>query len=429
MVTLMGACSVFYIAGAVKSQLHLIQFYSDMIPSVETFNAPTKVIASRTAGRNSNNASSRMKAKVTTTELESSVENSNGERRGPKTPLVEDEAGLEEDEEEEADDDDDLDEASKEEENDPVLEYSSTPHLLIHNRTVIPFEKQDGVVIVTKIHGPHQLDMLEQSLCLLHYAYNRRPQYDILVFTTLPVSDVEAGPLREIVQPVKLSFVVDNRGIQAEIASLSPERRENFLKACQVSTPENITWWSNCPQRIAYNWQAEFRAWHIWKHPALTDYKWMMWLDADGFCTEEWKMDPIQSMIENDLVILFDNWPKGVHKGKDVQQRIQDAFGVHICNLRIKHGHIVPTLANATYNGRCQGRGRVGDIHGFFHITVGDSRLLSRVSRWRACLFSNFCRIVSSRILIFTELMPFKSGRKSGSGTVFCSVAMTTKQE
>ena len=92
-------------------------------------------------------------------------------------------------------------------------------------------------------------------------------------------------------------------------------------------------------------------------------------------------MDPIQSMIENDLVILFDNWPKGVHKGKDVQQRIQDAFGVHICNLRIKHGHIVPTLSNASDNGRCQGRGRVGDIHGFFHITVGDSRLLSRVSR------------------------------------------------
>ena len=233
--------------------------------------------------------------------------------------------------------------------------------------------------------------MLEQSICLLHYAYNRRPQYDVLVFTTLPVSDDEAKPLRDIVQPVKLSFVVDNRGIQTEIAALSPERRENFLKACQVSNPDNITWWSNCPNRIAYNWQAEFRAWHIWKNPALKDYKWMMWLDADGFCTEEWKSDPIQPMIENDLVILFDNWPKGVHKGKDVQERIRDAFGVQICNLRIKKGRIVPTLSNSTDTGRCQGRGRVADIHGFFHITVGNTRLRTPVSM---CLFF-FCLLTS----------------------------------
>jgi len=216
-----------------------------------------------------------------------------------------------------------------------------------------------------------------------------------LVFTTLPVSDAEAQPLQTMVQPAKLSFVVDNRGIQEEITALSPERRANFLKSCNVTDPSNVTWWSDCPNRIAYNWQAEFRSWHIWRHEALRPYRWMMWLDADGFCTEEWKVDPIQVMIENDLVILFDNWPKGRHKGRDVQDRIWEAFGVHICRIKLGRSGFQSYLSNTTDG--CK-RGRVADIHGFFHITVGHSW-------WCSSQQLGLCDSLYSGLVQFSEIL------------------------
>ncbi len=258
--------------------------------------------------------------------------------------------------------------------------WASSFHLpirSIHNRTLTPFEKQDRVVIVTKIHGPHQLNLLEQSLCLLHFAYNRRPCYDILVFTTEEVPEESMELIRNLVSPAKLTFVVDNRGLQEEIKALSKPRYDAFLKSCNVDHPFNLTWWSQCPGRIAYNWQAEFRAWHMWRHPALKEYSWMMWLDADAFCTKEWTVDPIQAMIENDLVILFDNWPKGSHSGQDVQNRINEAFGVYLCTLRRKNGHFFSKLRDSP----CKGS-RAGDIHGFFHITNIDFYRSDIVQKW-----------------------------------------------
>jgi hypothetical protein len=403
LVILMVVCSLLYITSAVRSQRHLIQFYADLIPLDKTPHAPPQIMPAaierleEKKDRTPKNAKSITKSERTKADgriVETAVvtegniipdnpagATENYKPPGPTKPS-EDGAVVEADSDlGDGDDNDDEDndaEEEEEEEIDPDLKNQNTsqpwlalPRSNTHNRTVIPFEKQEGVIIVTKIHGPHQLDILEQSLCLLHYAYNRRPLYDILVFSTIPVSDHQAQPLREIVQPAKIVFVVDNRGLQEEINALTPERRDNFLKACQVSDPHNLTWWSNCPGRIAYNWQAEFRAWHIWRHPALKDYKWMMWLDADAFCTEEWKMDPVQAMIENDLVILFDNWPKGVHKGRDVQNRIREAFGVRICRISVEKGRFATTVSNVTETDNCK-RGRVPDIHGFFHITVSD---------------------------------------------------------
>ena len=123
-------------------------------------------------------------------------------------------------------------------------------------RRIVEFERQLGVAIVTKIHGPHQLLLLEQSLCLLHHAYNNRPLYDIVVFTAEPLSEEQISTTRNLVAPAKLTVVVDNRGFQNEIAALSPVRRQKFLEACNVTSPANLTWWSMCPGRLAYNWQA-----------------------------------------------------------------------------------------------------------------------------------------------------------------------------
>jgi len=253
------------------------------------------------------------------------------------------------------------------------------------NRTMVPFEKQEGVVIATKIHGPHQLFLLKQSLCLLHFAYNRRPLYDIIVFTTLPVPDEDIASVRALVYPARLTVVVDNRGLQEEIAALSKPRYDAFLKACGVESPVNLTWWSNCPGRIAYNWQAEFRAWHVWRHPSLANYSYMMWLDSDAFCTEEWTVDPIQAVVENNLVILFDNWPKGAHRGRDVEKRIYKAFGQYLCKTTLVRGHLKTKLSNTT----CKNSPRLGDIHGFFHITNLDFYRSHPVQKWAETWIGN----------------------------------------
>jgi len=253
-----------------------------------------------------------------------------------------------------------------------------TNKALPRNRTMVPFEKQDGIVIATKIHGPHQLILLRQSLCLLHFAYNRRPLYDIIVFTTLSVPDEDIASVRALVHPARLTFVIDNRGLQEEIAALSKPRYDALLKACGVESPVNLTWWSNCPGRIAYNWQAEFRAWHIWRHPSLANYSYMMWVDSDAFCTEVWTVDPIQAVIENNLVILFDNWPMGSPRGPDVDERIYKAFGRYLCDMNLDRGHLMTNVSNTT----CQGSPRLGDIHGFFHITNLDFYRSDLVQKW-----------------------------------------------
>ena len=122
------------------------------------------------------------------------------------------------------------------------------------------FVRHDNVAIVTKIHGEHQWALLEQSLCLLHYAYNHKVLYDIVVFTTEAVPEKDIQELQATLSPVKVSVVVDNKGLQNEIADLSPAKHEALKELCNVTDTKNLTWFSTCQKtRLAYNWQAEFR--------------------------------------------------------------------------------------------------------------------------------------------------------------------------
>eukprot|EP00934_Nitzschia_sp_Nitz4_P006002 Nitzschia sp. Nitz4//scaffold95_size97785//82877//83908//NITZ4_004679-RA/size97785-processed-gene-0.22-mRNA-1//1//CDS//3329560508//5992//frame0 len=247
------------------------------------------------------------------------------------------------------------------------------------NMTYQPFVKHDGVVLVTKVHGPPHKHLLFQSLCLLHHAYNFKPLYDVIVFTTGDFTQRQKNYLHSMVSPVNLTIVVDNRGLQQEIAALTPERRKNFLAACKVTSPENLTWWSECPGRLAYNWQAEFRGWHLWTHPALAPYKTMMWFDTDAFATKEWTVDPIPLFLRNDLVVLFDNI-YGEANRKEVGERIAAAFNVSlkVPGFNATNGHLLRTLGPVE-NWRDS---TVQLIHGFFHITNLDFFRSPVVQRW-----------------------------------------------
>ena len=63
----------------------------------------------------------------------------------------------------------------------------------------------------------------------------------------VPVENIES--LQKMLAPVKISVVVDNRGLQEEIAALPQAKYDAFLKMCNVTSPTNLTWFSICDGR------------------------------------------------------------------------------------------------------------------------------------------------------------------------------------
>ena len=125
---------------------------------------------------------------------------------------------------------------------------TSTTKANATSKDALPFKRYDKVVIATKIHGKRDWGLLVQSMCLLHYAYNHQVHYDIVVFTTLDdIPTPWKEELQTLITPTTLTFVVDNRGLQDEIAALPPAQYEVFLDRCNVTDPRTLTWESICP--------------------------------------------------------------------------------------------------------------------------------------------------------------------------------------
>jgi hypothetical protein len=157
------------------------------------------------------------------------------------------------------------------------------------------FEPGLPAVIATKMQGNSTLLQVEQSLCLLKYAYNERVNYDIVVFTATEITEEEINRIKAAAAPAKVTVVRDNPGIQAMVADLAPADLQYLLTRCNVTDASQLTWRTRCLETssagttnmpIQYTWQAEFRSLHLWKHPAIAKYKYMMWLDSDGYCTK-----------------------------------------------------------------------------------------------------------------------------------------------
>ena len=86
-------------------------------------------------------------------------------------------------------------------------------------------------------------------------------------------------------------------------------------------TEENPDYYNN----LAYSWQADFRAAHIYRELTLRDHhKYMIWLDIDAvILTKDWEKDPIQAMVNHDLVLLFDTFGYGSTKGKELKDKME----------------------------------------------------------------------------------------------------------
>lgn len=139
------------------------------------------------------------------------------------------------------------------------------------------FIRYENVVIVTKVLWPADLRKnLKPNLCYLSHAYNDKRKYDIVVFTTNPWTEDQISELQAVVAPAKLTVALEAPPLEEQVAAMTPEEKEFLYNRCNVTAKEEISWFhycgepgSNLNNNLGYCWQAEFRAYHIWTHPAI----------------------------------------------------------------------------------------------------------------------------------------------------------------
>lgn len=241
--------------------------------------------------------------------------------------------------------------------------------------------RYDGIVIATKVLWPKDFQHLQLWLCLIHKAYNHKYHYDIVIFTTLPWPEESIRALQEQAYPANLTVALEAPPLDQQLAAMTPDEVQFLRNRCGLKNETaNLTWHHYCSDppgsrrktNLGYSWQAEFRAYHIWTHPAIMKYHTMMWLDADALVTASWvntsrTLDPIQTMIDNDLTVLYSGWPYGVTYNKKVQQKIHHSYGARLCRVDWKNPR-----NNTLYGNICLGPGSkfaMAQIAGNHHIT------------------------------------------------------------
>lgn len=234
-----------------------------------------------------------------------------------------------------------------------------------------PFVRYDGVVIATKVFGPSHIHQVEQWLCLFTAAYNRHVNYDVIVFTTLPWPDKLVQLLQAIAPQTNVSVIVEGPPLHERVAALTPDQREYLHQRCNVTNDEGLSWDHLCsdgtfvhPTRLSYAWQAEFRAYHIWNMPVLAPYKYMMWLDTDALCSKPWRQDPIKSMVEHDLVLMFANHWGDVTRNPAILDKMQKVYNRTICKLGLNEQgqYHVTTMCKPD-------EVAIRIVYGFHHVT------------------------------------------------------------
>jgi hypothetical protein len=240
------------------------------------------------------------------------------------------------------------------------------------------------------------LQQVRQSLCLLTRAYNHKLKYDIVIFTTTPIDPEYVLQLQEYAAPAKLTVVLDAESIAQQTANLTDTQKNHLVERCKATSIQNLTWFSVCCEegyphcaRLGYGWQAEFRSLHLYQHPALSAYDTMMWLDSDAMCTEVWKHDPVDVLIRNNLVLLFDNFPQGRAKGPELHRRIRQAFDNRtLCSLRLSDdGHLEADTVSCREDQNHQSK--VDLVHGFFHVSDLRFYRSEAVVRWQRALIGD----------------------------------------
>jgi hypothetical protein len=204
-----------------------------------------------------------------------------------------------------------------------------------------PFERYDGVVIVTKVLWPKDIQHLKNWICLINHAYNDKVKYDVVVFTTMPWDDKDIAQLQKAALPAKLTVALEAPPLEEQMAAMTKEEVQFLNDRCGHKANETLTWNHYCTEpgskhktNLGYSWQAEFRAYHIWTHPAIKEYKYMMWLDTDAMVGKNWDVDPMKVMIENDLTVMYAGYPYGtIRSNITLGGKLMQAYNTSICDV------------------------------------------------------------------------------------------------
>jgi len=232
----------------------------------------------------------------------------------------------------------------------------------------------DGrVVMVTKVLWEKDIYLLKQMICSFAAAYNRHAFYDIVVFTTMPWTDQRVEELQAFALPSRLLVLNDSPPLEDQIETLTKEERTHLNERCN-GTDGELGWHHHCHEPeygagrnivpLGYAWQAEFRSFHIWNHPALANYRYMIWMDSDTMCTRDWTVDPIEMMVENNLVAMFVNI-RGDNGGLEIKEKMAAVYNRTICSVKISSelGHFITTPCDD------KEKPSIPLIHGMHHIT------------------------------------------------------------
>lgn len=65
----------------------------------------------------------------------------------------------------------------------------------------------------------------------------------------------------------------------------------------------------------------------------MKDYKYMVWIDDDAIPTKSWLKDPLKPMVEEDLVIFYDNFPAGFCKSGGIIEKMELAYNHSYCYI------------------------------------------------------------------------------------------------
>eukprot|EP00979_Chaetoceros_neogracilis_P018227 scaffold10557_cov302-Chaetoceros_neogracile.AAC.6 len=236
------------------------------------------------------------------------------------------------------------------------------------------FRRYDGVVIVTKVLWDKSAHIVAQMVCYLTHAYNDKMKYDIIVFTTIPWTQEKIDLVQIAAGGAKVTVVVEGPSLEEHLAAMSKEEVTMLRNRCSLEnkTDEVLSWHHYCVEKgskdmvsLGYGWQAEFRAYHIWKHQALKNYKYMMWLDSDCRVGKEWDRDPIEIMVENDLTLMYSGYPSGKFSDARTREKLKQVYNMTLCYTKQRNGEL--------YGAMCEDRPNtpalIRQVDGSHHIT------------------------------------------------------------
>ncbi|CAJ1950277.1 unnamed protein product [Cylindrotheca closterium] len=244
-----------------------------------------------------------------------------------------------------------------------------------------PPQTYDKVALVSKVHSSSPfIGSVVQNMCLMKAAYNYDRNYPWIIFSTLPWKKKALERAKRWAYPANFTVVIDSEPLADVLDKMPKEEREQLESRCECCHKTNCCkdssklhwdWW--CHEHgaghatLSYLWQAEFRATHLWNHPALKDYKHMIWIDNDALPTKPWPRDPLTTMVDNDLVVMYDNFPQGSCGNSMLIEKMKMAYDNRaVCKLELTaDGHFNSIPCKEDQNKLT----RFGLIHGMFHIT------------------------------------------------------------